>query len=144
MTEELFDFIEMNYEASVGKILEKGSPKASREDIVAAIKSVQDPELMINVYDLGLIYDISQRENGNVDIKMTLTSPTCPLAGDMPKMVANAVSSVPGTGVVTVQLTFDPPWGLDKLSEEILRGNLTEKSTVILKAKDGEFIFEKA
>jgi len=74
---------------------------------------------MINIYDLGLIYEINQKETGDVDVVMTLTSPTCPLAGDMPKMVANAVSSVPGTGLITVELTFDPPWGLDKLSEEI-------------------------
>ena len=119
MTDELSDFVEIDYKASAGIPMEKESPKASKEDIVAAIKSVQDPELMINIYDLGLIYDIRQKEDGDVDIDMTLTSPTCPLAGDMPKMVANAVSSVPGTGVVTVQLTFDPPWGLDRLSEEI-------------------------
>ena len=119
MTEELTDFVEIDYKASAGEPLKKGSSKATKEDIITAIKSVQDPELMINIYDLGLIYDIRQKENGDVDIDMTLTSPTCPLAGDMPKMVANAVSSVPGTGVITVQLTFDPPWGLDKLSEEI-------------------------
>ena len=119
MTEELDNFIEIDYKAMAGESLKKGTPKATKEDIITAIKSVQDPELMINIYDLGLIYDIRQKENGDVDIDMTLTSPTCPLAGDMPKMVANAVSSVPGTGIITVQLTFDPPWGLDKLSEEI-------------------------
>lgn len=119
MTEKLDDFIEIDYKATAGENLKKGTPKATKEDIISAIKSVQDPELMINIYDLGLIYDIRQKENGDVDIDMTLTSPTCPLAGDMPKMVANAVSSVPGTGIITVQLTFDPPWGLDKLSEEI-------------------------
>ena len=119
MTEELDNFIEIDYKATAGELLKKGVKKASKEDIITAIKSVQDPELMINIYDLGLIYDIRQKEDGDVDIDMTLTSPTCPLAGDMPKMVANAVSSVPGTGVVTVQLTFDPPWGLDRLSEEI-------------------------
>ena len=119
MTEELTDFVEIDYKASAGETLKKGIRKATKEDIITAIKSVQDPELMINIYDLGLIYDIRQNENGDVDIDMTLTSPTCPLAGDMPKMVANAVSSVPGTGIITVQLTFDPPWGLDRLSEEI-------------------------
>lgn len=119
MTDELTDFIEIDYKATVGEPLKGGEQKASKEDIIAAIKSVQDPELMINIYDLGLIYDIRQKENGDVDIDMTLTSPTCPMAGDMPKMVANAISSVPGTGIITVQLTFDPPWGLEKLSEEI-------------------------
>ena len=119
MTEELDNFIEIDYKATAGEPLKKGSKKATKEDLVTAIKSVQDPELMINIYDLGLIYEINQKENGDVDVVMTLTSPTCPLAGDMPKMVANAVSSVPGTGIITVELTFDPPWGLDKLSEEI-------------------------
>ena len=119
MTEETADFIEIDYKATAGESLKEGSTKASKEDIITAIKSVQDPELMINIYDLGLIYDIRQKDNGDVDVDMTLTSPTCPLAGDMPKMVANAISSVPGTGIITVQLTFDPPWGLDKLSEEI-------------------------
>ena len=119
MTEELPNFIEVDYKATAGAPLENGIKKATKEDIITAIKSVQDPELMINIYDLGLIYEINQKENGDVDVVMTLTSPTCPLAGDMPKMVANAVSSVPGTGIITVELTFDPPWGLDKLSEEI-------------------------
>ena len=119
MTEELDNFIEIDYKATAGEALKKGVKKATKEDIITAIKSVQDPELMINIYDLGLIYEINQKETGDVDVVMTLTSPTCPLAGDMPKMVANAVSSVPGTGVITVELTFDPPWGLDKLSKEI-------------------------
>ena len=119
MTEELNDFIEIDYKATAGSPLEKGVKHATKEEIITAIKSVQDPELMINIYDLGLIYEINQKENGDVDIVMTLTSPTCPLAGDMPKMVANAVSSVLGTGLITVELTFDPPWGLDKLSDEI-------------------------
>ena len=119
MTEELDNFIEIDYKATAGEPLGQGVKKASKEDIITAIKSVQDPELMINIYDLGLIYEINQKENGDVDVVMTLTSPTCPLAGDMPKMVANAVSSVPGTGVITVELTFDPPWGLEKLSDEI-------------------------
>ena len=119
MTEELDNFIEIDYKATAGEPLKTGDKKATKEDIITAIKSVQDPELMINIYDLGLIYEINQKENGDVDVVMTLTSPTCPLAGDMPKMVANAISSVPGTGVITVELTFDPPWGLDKLSEEI-------------------------
>ena len=119
MTEELNDFIEIDYKATAGTPLKKEEKHATKEEIITAIKSVQDPELMLNIYDLGLIYEINQKENGDVDIVMTLTSPTCPLAGDMPKMVANAVSSVLGTGIITVKLTFDPPWGLDKLSEEI-------------------------
>ena len=110
---------DVNFKATVGEPLPAGTDPASHEDVITALQAVQDPELMLNVYELGLIYDIKQQENGNVDILMTLTSPTCPMAGEMPYMVANAVSSVPGTGVVTVELTFDPPWTTDKLSEDI-------------------------
>ena len=110
---------DLNFKATAGEALKPGETPASREDIITALQAVQDPELMLNVYELGLIYDIKQQDNGNVNIVMTLTSPTCPMAGEMPYMVANAVSSVPGTGVVTVELTFDPPWTTDKLSEDI-------------------------
>lgn len=108
-----------SYRATVGKPLEAGIPVASKEAIIAALKAVEDPELMMDIYELGLIYDIIQEENGDVKIVMTLTSPTCPIAGDMPAMVANAVSSVQGVGYVTVELTFDPPWTIDRLSDEI-------------------------
>ena len=107
------------FKATAGGPLPAGAPSAPREDIITALKAVQDPELMLNVYELGLIYDIKQQENGDVNILMTLTSPTCPMAGEMPGMVANAVSSVPGTGIITVELTFDPPWTTDRLSEDI-------------------------
>jgi len=99
--------------------LQKGSKIATHEDIIAALKSVQDPELMLNVFDLGLIYDVKQEENGDVQIKMTLTSPTCPMGAEMIQMAANAVSSVVGVGRVKVELTFDPPWSMDRLSEEL-------------------------
>ncbi len=107
------------YCATVGEPLEAGIPKASKETIIAALKAVQDPELMLDIYELGLVYDIIQEDNGDVKIVMTLTSPTCPIAGDMPAMVANAVASVQGVGRVTVELTFDPPWTIDRLSDEI-------------------------
>ncbi|MDY6407778.1 MAG: iron-sulfur cluster assembly protein [Pseudomonadota bacterium] len=111
--------MDLAFKATVGEPLKAGETKATHEDIITALQAVQDPELMLNVYELGLIYKIEQQENGDVYILMTLTSPTCPMAGEMPYMVANAVSSVPGTGVVTVELTFDPPWTTDKLSEDI-------------------------
>lgn len=110
---------DLTFRATAGQSLPAGTACATREDIVAALKAVQDPELMLNVYELGLVYDIRQEENGDVFIVMTLTSPTCPMAGEMPGMVANAVASVPGTGVVTVELTFEPPWTIDRLSEDI-------------------------
>jgi len=111
--------LDMDFVATAGVVLSKGTKLASREDIVAALKSVQDPELMLNVFDLGLIYDVQQEKNGDVNIKMTLTSPTCPMGAEMIQMAANAVSSVPGVGVVKVELTFDPPWSTDRLSEEL-------------------------
>ena len=74
---------------------------------------------MLDIYSLGLIYDIQQHENGDVFILMTLTSPMCPIAGEMPVMAANAVSSVVGVGVVTVEITFEPAWTIDRVSEDI-------------------------
>ena len=111
--------LDFAYRATAGEPLPEGTAHAPREDIITALQAVQDPELMLSVYELGLIYDIKQQENGDVYILMTLTSPTCPMAGEMPAMVANAVASVPGTGVVTVELTFDPPWTVEKLSDDI-------------------------
>jgi len=121
MTEELKvpDPIELDYTAKAGSPLPVGVKKASHEDIIGALKSVQDPELMLNVFDLGLVYKVDQKENGDVEIQMTLTSPTCPMGEEMIQMAAQAVSSVVGVGVVTVNLTFDPPWTTDMLSEEI-------------------------
>ena len=121
MTDELQapDPIELDYTAKAGTPLTQGEKRASQEEIIAALKSVQDPELMLNVFDLGLIYDIKQEENGDIQIQMTLTSPTCPMGEEMIQMVAQAVSSVVGVGVVTVNLTFDPPWTTDRLSDEI-------------------------
>ena len=116
---QLPEAIELDYTAKAGSPLEDGVKKAEHEEIIAALKSVQDPELMLNVFDLGLIYKIDQQENGDVDIQMTLTSPTCPMGEEMIQLAAQAVSSVVGVGVVTVNLTFDPPWTTDMLSEEI-------------------------
>ena len=115
----LSEAIEIDYEAEAGVPLDGAVTKASKDDIIGALKSVQDPEIMINIFDLGLIYDINQKQNGDVDIKMTLTSPTCPMGPEMIQMAAHAVASVVGVGVVKVALTFDPPWTTDRLAEEI-------------------------
>ena len=74
---------------------------------------------MLDIYSLGMIYKIDISEKGNVDIEMTLTSPLCPIAGEMPMMVAEAVANVSGVGLVDVKLVWDPPWTLDRLSDEI-------------------------
>lgn len=87
-------------------------------DIVAALKTVYDPEIPADIYELGLIYKIDVDDDRNVAIDMTLTAPGCPVAGEMPTWVQNAVSAVPGVGVVTVTMTFDPPWDQSRMSDE--------------------------
>jgi FeS assembly SUF system protein len=87
-------------------------------DIVAALKTVYDPEIPADIYELGLIYKIDVDDERNVAIDMTLTAPGCPVAGEMPGWVENAVASVPGVGRVTVTLTFDPPWEQSRMSDE--------------------------
>lgn len=106
------------YKAYAGTELEISQTKAGMYDIVEAIKTVSDPEIMINVYDLGLIYKINQLENGNIVIDMTLTAPTCPVAGILPQEVANAVAKIEGTGKVEVKVVWEPAWTIDRLSEE--------------------------
>ena len=87
-------------------------------DIVAAIKTVYDPEIPADIYELGLIYKIDVDDERNVDVVMTLTAPGCPVAGEMPIWVENAVASVAGVGRVSVELTFDPPWDMSRMSDE--------------------------
>lgn len=88
------------------------------DGIVAALKSVYDPEIPADIYELGLIYKIDIDDERNVDVEMTLTAPGCPVAGEMPIWVENAVSSVDGVGQVRVDLVFDPPWTPERMSEE--------------------------
>ncbi len=87
-------------------------------DIVAALKTVYDPEIPADIYEIGLIYRVDIDDDRNIDIDMTLTAPGCPVAGEMPGWVENAVNSVPGVGMVTVNMVFDPPWTPDRMSEE--------------------------
>jgi len=88
-----------------------------KEKIIAEIKKVYDPELPVNVYDLGLIYDILISASGNVSISMTLTSPNCPVAGVLPKQVEDRVSALHDVKSAKVTITFDPPWSRDNLSD---------------------------
>ena len=89
------------------------------ERIIAALRTVHDPEIPVNIYDLGLIYRIAPKQQGLVEIDMTLTAPGCPVAGEMLKWVETAVSSVEGVGAVDVQLVFDPPWDKSRMSEDV-------------------------
>jgi FeS assembly SUF system protein len=87
-------------------------------DLVAALKTVFDPEIPVDIYELGLIYRLEVDDDRNVEVDMTLTAPGCPVAGDMPGWVENAVSAVPGVGQVKVKLVFDPPWDMSRMSDE--------------------------
>lgn len=87
-------------------------------EIVLALKSVYDPEIPADIYELGLIYKIDIEDDRSVAIEMTLTAPGCPVAGEMPVWVENAVSAVPGVQGCTVELTFDPPWDQSRMSDE--------------------------
>lgn len=87
-------------------------------DMILAIKTVYDPEIPVDIYELGLIYKIDVDDDRNVEVDMTLTAPGCPVAGEMPIWVENAIASVEGVGHVKVNLVFDPPWDPSRMSEE--------------------------
>jgi len=87
-------------------------------DILEALREVYDPEIPVNIYDLGLIYDVHVDEYGVVDIEMTLTSPACPVAGILPGQVEQKVREVNGVADVTVELVWEPAWSMDRMSEE--------------------------
>jgi FeS assembly SUF system protein len=89
------------------------------EFIIAALRTVHDPEIPVNIYDLGLIYRIEPKDQGLVEIDMTLTAPGCPVAGEMLKWVQTAVSGVEGVRTVNVNLVFDPPWDKSRMSEDV-------------------------
>ena len=89
-----------------------------KNDLVAALKTVFDPEIPVDIYELGLIYRLDVDDDRNIEVDMTLTAPGCPVAGDMPGWVENAISAVPGVGQVKVKLVFDPPWDMSRMSDE--------------------------
>ena len=89
------------------------------DDIIAALRTVYDPEIPVNLYDLGLIYRIEPKGRGIVDIDMTLTAPGCPVAGEMVSMVQKAVIAIPALSSVNVNLVFDPPWDKSRMSEDV-------------------------
>jgi FeS assembly SUF system protein len=88
------------------------------DDITAALKTVYDPEIPVDIYELGLVYKVDIDNDRQVKIDMTLTAPGCPVAGDMPGWVENAVSAVPGVSGAKVNLVFDPPWDHSRMSDE--------------------------
>ena len=88
------------------------------DSVVEACRSVYDPEIPVNIYDLGLVYTIEIGAENDVMVFMTLTAPGCPVAGEMPGWVASAIEPLPGVKTVDVQLTWDPPWGMEMMSDE--------------------------
>jgi FeS assembly SUF system protein len=92
--------------------------EAFGNELIVALKTVFDPEIPVDIYELGLIYKVDVADNKDVTVDMTLTAPGCPVAGEMPGMVKDALLTVPGIGEVTVNMTFDPPWTPDRMSEE--------------------------
>ncbi len=106
------------YTATEGAPLDPGTPATAEDQVIAALRTVHDPEIPVNIYDLGLIYDTTIDETGTIEIEMSLTAPACPVAGEMPGEVARAVAALPGAGEVTVRLVWDPPWTQERMSED--------------------------
>ncbi len=88
------------------------------QDIIGALKTVYDPEIPVDIYELGLVYKIDVSDDRDVAIDMTLTAPACPVAAEMPAWVENAVGAVPGVNGVKVSMTFEPPWDQSRMSDE--------------------------
>ena len=106
------------FTARAGVPLSPGVQVADRQAIVAALKTVHDPEIPIDIYELGLVYGQEIAADGTTKIQMTLTAPTCPVAGVIPQQVADAVATVEGVGEVEVTLVWEPPWTQERMSEE--------------------------
>ena len=89
-----------------------------KNEIIASLKTIHDPELPVNIYDLGLIYDIKLIDKNDLKIKMSLTAPGCPVAGEMPGQVANTLAKIPNVGLIEVELVWEPAWTKDRMSED--------------------------
>ena len=105
-------------EIIIGEFSQRSSIKLTTDEVIKKLSTIKDPELGINIYDLGLIYDIKIDEGNNVNISMTLTTVNCPVADSFPLDVAKNITSLENTGQVKVKLTFDPPWNKDMMSDD--------------------------
>jgi len=105
-------------EVNGGAALPEGEVTRLTDEIIAALKTVYDPEIPADIYELGLIYKIDIGDDRGVTVDMTLTTPNCPSAQELPTMVENAVASVPGVGPVTVNVVWEPPWEPSRMSDE--------------------------
>ena len=104
--------------ARAGSPLAGDGTVADTEAVIDALRTVHDPEIPVNIYELGLIYNMEIDSKGDVGIDMTLTAPACPVAGEMPQWVADAVAAVEGVGEVEVSMVWDPPWSPARMSED--------------------------
>ena len=104
--------------ARAGTALTDATGPANPIVVEDALKTVHDPEIPVNIFDLGLIYDVDRRQNGDVYITMSLTAPGCPVAGEMPGQVAAAVARADGVGAVSVELVWSPPWTPERMSDD--------------------------
>ena len=104
--------------ATAGKKNTRPTRLIDKNEIVENLKTIHDPELPVNIYDLGLIYDIRLIDKNNLKIKMSLTAPGCPVAGEMPGLVANTLAKIPNVGLIEVELVWEPAWTKDKMSED--------------------------
>ena len=107
-----------DFKAVRGEALPDGEDLATEEEVIEALRTVYDPEIPVNIYDLGLIYGLEMDDRGDIKIDMTLTAPGCPVAGEMPGMVADAVDKLSGTGVIEVTLVWEPGWTPENMSED--------------------------
>ena len=106
------------YKAVAGNALKDAPGPADVAVVEEALRTVHDPEIPVNIFDLGLIYDVDRKQTGDVYITMSLTAPGCPVAGEMPGQVARAVADADGVGAVTVELVWEPAWSPDRMSED--------------------------
>ena len=104
--------------ATAGNKNNVNSKKIDKSEIIECLKTIHDPELPVNIYDLGLIYDIRLIDKNDLKIKMSLTAPGCPVAGEMPGQVANTLAKIPNVGLIEVELVWEPAWTKDRMSED--------------------------
>ena len=104
--------------ATAGKKNDINCKKIDESEIIECLKTIHDPELPVNIYDLGLIYEIKLIEKNDLKIKMSLTAPSCPVAGEIPSQVANTLAKIPNIGLIEVELVWEPAWTKDRMSED--------------------------
>ena len=104
--------------AATGSPLKPGAPTASEEAVIEILRTIHDPEIPVNIYDLGLIYELTIAGDGSVSVDMTLTAPNCPVAGQMPHDVAQAIAAHDGVGEVEVKLVWEPAWTQERMSSD--------------------------